>query len=172
MECFRRADGNLHRHDPAAEMSAQNVHRFFKIGVFAIHFVDEYRTRQIQFFCRRPGVFRFDFDGSRSRNDDECRIRRRQGAFYFADKIGITRRVDKIELKAVPFAHGKRTTNRHATLFFFRIVIQKARAVVHFTQTRRSSGIKKTSLQKAGLTGFAMSYHRDVTQFVAVIFFQ
>ena len=65
------ANRQLHGHDARAEAHAQLLDDLVKVGVLAVHLVDEERARQLCLFGIAPCLLRLDPDDRRGRDHDE-----------------------------------------------------------------------------------------------------
>ena len=156
------ADGQLDRHDAAAEAHAQFLDDLLEIGVLAVHLVDEERARQLLVGGVLPDLFRLDLDAGRRRDHDECAVSGAQSTLDIAHKVGIARRIDEIQFIVTPFAGGQLHIDGHAALRLFRLMIEQTRLVLDTAEALGCAGIEEAGIEQARLARLAMTDHRDI----------
>lgn len=165
------ADRDLHGNDARAESDAQLLDDAVKVRVFAIHLIDEERTRQQGLLRILPNALCLHLDACRRGNDDECAVCCGERSLHVADKVRIARRIKEIDLVILPFAGDELRADRHAAAQFFRLMVNRARLVFDAAETLCSTCIKKASVEQARLARLAMSNDGDVSQICAWIRF-
>ena len=158
------ANRQLHGHDARAEAHAQLLDDLVKVGVLAVHLVDEERARQLCLFGIAPCLLRLDLDARRGRDHDEGAVCRRQCALDFADEVRIARRIDEIDLIVTPFAGGKLQVDRHAAALFLRLAVERARVLFHTAEALDSTRIEEAGIEQACLARLAMADDGNVAQ--------
>ena len=139
-EILAFTDRNLKGHDGFAEDRTQFFQAAEEIGMFRIHLVDVDHARQFQFDTVVPGPFRIHFDARFGRNDEQDAITGAQSSADFAAEFGVPRRIEEIQLIAVPFARRNAKLDGDVSLNFFRFIVHNM--LVVFTD---ANGIDSTA---------------------------
>ena len=115
-ETLLLADGQLDRHHAASENILQRFHGALEAGQFAIHPIDNERTRDIVFGGEIPDFFGDHLHAGGGINQNQRGIGGDQRGFSFVDEGAVTRRVEQIDFDFIGRAWGLPFGEGHAGL--------------------------------------------------------
>ena len=154
-------DGQLHLdHTPT-----RGLHELFdglvgagETGILAIHAVDDEEARQAKIHGGAPGQFGADFDPTHRIHEDDRAVRHAESRDHLADKIGVTRCVEHIDLVVTIFNGKNAGVERKFTADFLFIVIRSGCPILDLAET---GGGPRKMQKRLGQHGFACRAMRD-----------
>ena len=110
-----RPDGQLEGRDAGAEPVAQLVEGALEVGPLAVELVDEDHPGHVELGRRPPHRLGLHLARRRPRDTtNTARSATRSAACDVADEVGVARRVDEVDLVALPLERGHRQGEREA----------------------------------------------------------
>ena len=91
------ADGDLQRHDFAAELLLERFHRPIERGPLAVHPVDHEDHGAAELGGELPGLLGLDLDAGDRVEDDQGRVGRRDGCPGFRREDAVPRGVEEVD---------------------------------------------------------------------------
>ena len=101
-----------------------------EVRVFAVHLRDIDGAGQLAAVGEIPHLGSADLDARLRRHDDDRRVRHADAGRHFAAVVGVSRRVDDVDLPAVPRDVDDGGADARAALVLFRLEVRGRRAVL------------------------------------------
>ncbi|MNW49171.1 hypothetical protein D3C74_265780 [compost metagenome] len=152
----------LDRNDIRRQIIACLSEHRIGIRANAVHLVDEQERGNLQLLKRVPNHFRLRLNAFYRGENQHRAIQHAQRPLHFGQKIDMARRIDQIDLRALPGErrHGRAHRNAALTLHFQRI--GKRRAVIHAAQHANPSAFVQNMLCRRCLSGVDMGENPHV----------
>ena len=99
------------------------LERFGEIGIIAVHFVDDHKARQLELIAVVPGDLGAHFCAGNRIDHHQRAIGHAQRRNHLTDEIGVTRRIQQVDLVIAIFdrEHGRRQRKPAPDFFIFEI---------------------------------------------------
>ena len=133
-ERLRRADRELERRDLVAEGRPQRVERRGRVGVLLVALVDEEARRASGRSAERDGLLETGFDAGRRVHDEDRAVDRGEAGDHLGDEVGVARRVDDRDPRAVGLERRDRQAQRLLALLLLGLEIEVGRPVVDLAE--------------------------------------
>ena len=170
LEVVFQTDGKLHQHGVAAELVAELSNHLLGVPAGAVHLVDK----------RQPGdavAAHLPVDRQRlglhppyGAEDEDGPVQDAEASLDFHREIDVARRIDQVDVVAVPFHGGGGAGNRDTALSFqVHVVHRGARAAsLDFLDAMDAAAVVQDPLAERGLARVDVGRNADVAEFAEV----
>ena len=169
MKLALRANRKLQRDGGASESFGDRIDRRVKIGALFIELGDDQQARQVELFGKAPALLGLHFDAADAVNDDQRGIGGAQRALGVKDERGKARRVNEVDLRAVPLDVSQRAMDRSLADNLILIVIGNGAAFVNTAKAGRRTGVKQHRRHQRRFTRMAVTYNANVAYLLSAI---
>jgi len=128
-----------------------------KVGVLPIEAADDHYARRLVLLELGPDGLRADLDPGGRIDKDDRGIRDPQRGVLVAGEVGVTGRVDEVDLRALVRERREGHVDGDVALLLFRIRVEDAGAVVDLAETRRRADRMEDGLDEARLARSAVA---------------
>ncbi|OQA41604.1 MAG: hypothetical protein BWY52_02509 [Chloroflexi bacterium ADurb.Bin325] len=170
-EAILHADGQLDRQRVGAEPVADHADGAPEVCADPIHLVDEADARDAVAVGLPPDGLRLGLDAGHRIEDHHAAIEHAQAALHLRGEIDVARRVDDVDLVAVPLAGDGRGLDRDAALALLHHPVGDGRALIDVAHAVGLAGVVEDALGGGGLAGVDMRDDADVPQSLEARFF-
>ena len=156
-------DGNAHDHRPRPEPITDLGDGPCEIGPFAIQLVDEGHARHLVAVRLMPHRFALRFDPLARAEHHHGTVEHSQAAFHLGREIDVPRRVEQVDVVAVPVeGHAGRVDGDPAFLLFL-VAVGLGRPLIHPPHAMLRTAEKQHLLSDGRLARIDVGNDADVT---------
>ena len=151
-------------------ISRIGVHQRREIDVLGVHLVDHDHAAQARLAGFVEHAPRVDFDAGLGIDDDRRRVDPVHGSDRLADEVGVTRRIDHLEVLAAMVEMDDLGLDRVLVVLLFRIEVADAGSVVHTRMSVDRAGLDQHVVDERRLATPAMSTEHKIANVLNVRF--
>ena len=151
------AQRHVQRHHPDAIGRAQLPEHRVEVGVLAVEAPDDDDPRHPGPLELGPNELRPDLHSGGGVHEDERGVRDTQGRPLVAGEVGVPRRVEEIDLRALVRERRERHIDGDVAFLLFGVGVQDARALVDLAEARRRPERVEDRLDQTRLPRSAMA---------------
>lgn len=163
------ADGQQDGHHAVAKALAQLGLDLHKVGMIAVHLVDDEHLAHVVLGGIVPRLFRAHGDAADGADQNRGGFHHAQGAHHLAHEIKIAGHVDDVEHLLVPVNRRNGRADGDFSLDLLRVVVGNGVAVLDTTLAVDRSGSEQQCLHQRGFSFAAMSHEGDVADVLGLI---
>ena len=156
------ADGQLERGDACAEPIPELFERAVERGAFLVELVDEDHAGDAQLPGESPDPLGADLDSVDGVHHEHGEIDHAQGGVDVANEVGVARRVDEVDLVALPLERGVGQGERHPALGLLGVEVEHGVAIFDPAQTADGPSPVEQRLCQRRLPRPAVSHKRNI----------
>ena len=170
LEIMLEANGKLHQYGVAAELAAELFNHFLGVAAGAVHLVDERQTGNAIAPHLPVNRQRLGLHPTYGAKNEDRPIQDAEASFDFDSEVDVARRVDEVDVVAVPLDRGRGAGDRDATLPLQVHVVHRGAgaAALDFLHAVDTAGIVQHPLAESGLPGIDVGRNANVTEFAQV----
>ena len=156
------ADRQLDRDAAVGELLLHRREHTVEVGALAVEHVHEHDARQLEIFRARPHTGGVHLDAHHPGDDDQRALDDSQRGDRVGGEARVARRVDEVDLAALPLEVHERGRERHLPALLVLVPVGDRRAGLDRAQPVRLSRLEEQSLDERGLARPAVADDGDV----------
>ena len=157
-----RADRQLDRHAALRQLLLDGGEHAEEVGALAVEHVHEDDAREPELLGAVPHARRVHLDAHHAGDDDERAFDDAQRGDRVGLEAGVARRVDQVDLAALPLAVAERRGERHLPAVLVLLPVGDRRAGFDLPEPVRLSRLEEQRLDERGLSRPAVADDGDV----------
>jgi hypothetical protein len=162
LEIVRGPNRYLQRDAAAAEPGLDFFYHPGKIGVFAVHLVNEDKPWQVVFLKVRPYLPRTNLNTGGSTDNNDGAFAHTQAGPHFTDEVRIAGGINQVDLLTQPLVGQHAQADADITLLFGRVVVGGGTAVIYPAQPVDYLGSEEYCFRQRCLAGTVVGQQRQV----------
>ena len=163
------ANRELQGPDPRAPPLAESVQGFREIRVLAVHAVHHNQPRESGLVGGGPRPRRPELGTVDGIDDDDGEVRRPRPAGDLTGELGITRRVQDVDLAALPLHRYDREAEAEAPLPLILVVIAQRVLLLHGAKAGDCASLERCSFGQRGLPDAPVAQEDDVADIARAV---
>ena len=150
----------------AAEPLLQRGQDVLKVGVLAVHLVDEDNAGCGPLIQEGPRVLGSDLYAGWRRHEHNSPVGNPQAGNHLTTEVRVARSVDHVDLVVAPDAGHERQLCAAASLDLLRLIVGSGVAILDPAHAGCGAGGKEQGLRERGLAGTTVREEYDVSQLI------